>query len=64
MDKLACERIGAEFEALFLNRMLSPMSRTFGQFGEMVVDTGARSIAQHDTHGFGNLIAEYLERPR
>lgn len=62
MDKLACERIGVQFEALLVSQMLAPMSRTFGQLGEMVIDAGARSVAQRDAHGFGDLIAQYLER--
>ncbi|MDQ2681719.1 MAG: hypothetical protein M3Y21_11990 [Candidatus Eremiobacteraeota bacterium] len=47
-----------------MSRIFAPMAHSFGQLGEMVADTAARSIAEHDRHGFGNTLARFLEQRR
>ncbi len=62
MDSGAARLIGARFEALLLERALSPMKGSFGEFGSIAVGALAESIAQRDRGGFGSQLAALLER--
>jgi len=56
------EAAGVAFESLLLETMLAPMMREFDAVGAYGIGSFARSVAQGDTHGFGALIAQMLEK--
>jgi hypothetical protein len=64
VDSRVARQAGAQFEALLLERVLSPLQRSFGQLGEVAVDACARSIARQDAGGFGALVAAALDGRR
>jgi predicted phosphoribosyltransferase len=62
VDSRVAQRLGAQFEAVMLERVLAPMQGAFGQFGEVALGACARTIAEHDAGGFAALIATALAR--
>lgn len=62
MDSAARARAGAQFEGLLLQQVLSPLGEELGRFGSCVIAPLAQSIAAHDAHGFGALLATALEK--
>ena len=62
MDYVIARQAGAAFEALMLEQMLAPLQASFGEFGDVVVNACARSIAQSDAGGFASLVTRALEQ--
>ncbi|MBV8149063.1 MAG: hypothetical protein JO092_08235 [Candidatus Eremiobacteraeota bacterium] len=60
MDSATASRIGAAFEAMLVEPMLAPLAAKcpFGQYGAGLI---AQEIARRDAHGFGALVAAWLE---
>ena len=55
-------QLGARFEGLLLADLLAPLSRSLGEVSTFAIAPLAQSIATHDTHGFGALLATALSR--
>ncbi len=62
MTEIGARAIGAQWEALLLERILTPMASGFGEFGGLAVRTLADSVARRDPGGFGAIIAGFLEQ--
>ncbi|MBC5816126.1 MAG: hypothetical protein GIW97_06250 [Candidatus Eremiobacteraeota bacterium] len=62
MDRLTAAQAGAQFEGMLLQQMLSPLERSLGQGGSIVMAPLAQSIAAHDTGGFGSVLAALFEK--
>lgn len=54
--------MGAQFEGMLLREVLAPLEKSLGQVGSFAVAPLAQSIAAHDEHGFGALLASLFER--
>jgi hypothetical protein len=52
---------GAQFEMLFLDELLKPLSAAFGDFGDVALGGVTRTIAERDSSGFGCVVARFLE---
>lgn len=55
-------QLGARFEGLLLADLLAPLSRSLGEASSFAVAPLAQSIAEHDKHGFGALLAAQFSR--
>lgn len=53
-------RLGAQFEALLLERLLQPMERDFGALGSLAVGALAGVAAEADRNGFAGIVAAYV----
>ncbi len=60
MDSVSAARAGKQFEGLLLEQMLSPLAESFGQSAAFLTGPLAQSIAAHDSHGFGEMLAAIL----
>ena len=58
MNSAAASQCAAALEALLLEPMLAPLAKDCDALSPGML---ARSIAQHDTHGFAALLAARLE---
>jgi hypothetical protein len=47
---------------MLLAQMLAPLDQSLGQLGSFAVAPLAQSIAAHDEHGFGALLASLFEK--
>ena len=61
---MSAAQAGAQFEGMLLGEMLAPLTQSLGQFGSMAIAPLAQSIAAHDAHGFGEILAAFFEKQR
>lgn len=60
MDSATLGHLGTAFEAMLLERCLSPLVKEDDALASFGVNALAQTIAERDSHGFGALLASRL----